>query len=153
MDLGVRARVLLIVAWIAVQAALIFTGGKRADAAFAFRMFPESSTMSISLARELENGQTVAVEGGSWHTHDALGAPHDHAWTDRVKDPVLSHLDVTVAAAYGSDAQLSRLQAALDDAITHLDDDVETRRFVATVSVRKNGRDPVSVTLFSRGRP
>lgn len=106
--------------------------------------------MSISLTRELADGSLVAVTEGRWHSHDASGAPHDHAWSDRVKDPVLSNLDVTVNAAYGSDAQLSRLAAALDDAITHLDDDVETRRLIATVSVRKNGRDPVTVTLSSR---
>jgi len=151
--LSVAARAVLVVAWIAAQTALILTAGKRPDAAFAFRMFPESSTISISLARELADGSAVPVEEGRWHAHDAHGAPHDHAWSDRVKDPVLSNLDVTVNAAYGSDAQLSRLAAALDDAITHLDDDVETRRLIATVSVRKNGRDPITVTLSSRRRP
>jgi len=143
--LSVAARAVLVVAWIAAQTALILTAGKRPDAAFAFRMFPESSTISISLARELADGSAVPVEEGRWHAHDAHGAPHDHA--------VLSNLDVTVNAAYGSDAQLSRLAAALDDAITHLDDDVETRRLIATVSVRKNGRDPITVTLSSRRRP
>lgn len=151
--MSVAARAVLGVAWIAAQTALILTAGKRPDASFAFRMFPESSTISISLARELADGSAVPVEEGRWHAHDTHGAPHDHAWSDRVKDPVLSNLDVTVNAAYGSDAQLSRLAAALDDAITHLDDDVETRRLIATVSVRKNGRDPITVTLSSRRRP
>lgn len=152
MDLGYRTRVAFAAAWIVLQLALVLTGSKRADAAFAFRMFPESSTISIALSRELADGSTVPVRDGRWVARGPDGAPHEIAWTRRVKDPVLSNLDVTIHAAYGADAQLSRLQAALDDVLSHADEDTETVGLVATVTVRKNGREPSSVVLASRRR-
>ncbi len=146
-------RVALVAAWIALQAALVLTGSKRADAAFAFRMFPESSTISISLSRELATGVTVPIEEGRWVGHDAQGVPHDLAWSNRVKDPILSSLGQANNASYGVDAQLSRLQAALDDVSLHLEGDAETRAIIATVTVRKNGHDPYVVALTSKKRP
>lgn len=142
-------------AWIATQIALIGTAGRRADGAFGFRMFSESTTISIHLVREVNVGgvtSSVPVVAEEWVAHDALGAPHRFAWTDRVVDPVLSHLDVTMHAAYGQAAQLERLQAALDDVATHLGEDDETCVLEATVDVQRNGRDPEQIVLRSAPR-
>jgi hypothetical protein len=132
---------LLAAAWIGGQATLVLSGARRPDASFAFRMFPESSTISISLSREIKGRGVVHVDAGTW-------AP----WTERVKDPILSNLDLTVSASYGVNAQLFRLQAALDDVASHLEGDSETIRLVADVVVRKNGHDPVMIHLASAPR-
>src|SRR4051812_16331863 len=93
-------------AYLAVQAALVLTAGQRADAAFGFRMFPESSTMELHLARRVEaptgHGTTlVPVEDGTWTAKDATGTMHVVRWKDRVKEPLLSTFDVVQSAAYG----------------------------------------------------
>ncbi len=110
-------------------------------------MFPESSTITIHLVRETPSG-VVSVVNGEWTAKDDRGLPRRYAWTDRVKDPVLRNLDVTVNAAYGAAAQLHRLKAALDDVLAHSDDQ-ETKALVATVSVSINGREPHDVVLRS----
>jgi hypothetical protein len=56
-------------------------------------------------------------------------------------------------ASYGVDAQLFRLQRALDDVVGHLPRDSETKGLAADVSVRRNGRPPVVVHLESARRP
>lgn len=140
-------------AWIGGQLALVATGGLRADGAFGFRMFPESTTIAIHLDREVGCKRTIApVVAGEWTAKSEHGIERRFAWTDRVDDPVLSHLDVTMHAAYGKAAQLARLQAALDDVATHDPDDAETCRFVATVTVRRNGGEPETITLWSEER-
>ena len=150
MDSSFRAKLAFAVLWFGVQAVLVLSGARRPDGVFAFRMFPESSTIAISLSRELRDGRTLEVHDGRWIARGRDGAPHDVAWGARVKDPVLSNLDVTVHAAYGADAQLTRLQAALDDVLAHsADDDGETRALVASVVVRRNGREPSTVVLRS----
>jgi hypothetical protein len=55
-------------------------------------------------------------------------------------------------ASYGTDAQLARLQRALDDVADNIDQDDETLRLRADVLISKNGREPYSVTLFSHVR-
>lgn len=110
-------------------------------------MFPESSTIAIHLQRETAAG-TIDVANGEWMTKDTHGATHRFAWTDRVKDPILKNLDVTVNAAYGHQAQLFRLQAALADVLHHTDDG-ETTALVAHVMVSVNGREPHEVVLRS----
>ncbi len=149
------ARLAFGLVWIAGQIALIGTAGRRADGAFGFRMFSESTTISIHLDREVNvAGATsvVPVVNEEWVAHDSLGVPHRFAWTDRVVDPVLSHLDVTMHAAYGQAAQLERIQAALDDVATHVGEDDETCMLEATVDVRRNGREPEQVVLRSARR-
>ena len=47
-------RLVFCVAWITAQAVLILTAPRRADAAFGFRMFAESSTITVRLEREIE---------------------------------------------------------------------------------------------------
>jgi hypothetical protein len=157
-DLGLRCRLALAVTWAGAQLALIATGGLRDDGAFGFRMFPESSTIAISLSREIATRDAagarlvVPIDGGRWVARDAGGVPREHAWTDRVRDPILSRLDVTVNAAYGHRAQLARLAAALDDVAAHVTSDAETTRLLADVIVTHNGRVPTRVRLASRPR-
>ena len=60
--------------------------------------------------------------------------------------------DVETVASYGAAAQLDRLQHALDDMVAHIDGELETRRFIAEVVVRRNGHDPVPLTLLGHER-
>ena len=135
------------------QGALVATAPLRADHAFGFQMFSESSTMSIHLSRRLDGGAVVDVpSGGEWTARGPDGRLHRLAWRDRIKDPLLSNLDTTMQAAYGEAAQLARAKAALDDVAAHIPEDSETKALVADVTVRKNGRDPVTVQLTSAAR-
>jgi len=151
LDLGPRARVAFAACWIAGQATLIFTAGARADHAFGFRMFPEASTLEIHLSREV-GGQVVPAPRGEWSARDAQGQLRHFAWHDRVRDPILSSIDTRVFASYGADAQLARLQRALDDVADHVPEDGETVRLRADVMVRWNGRGAVARTLESHER-
>lgn len=139
------------------QVALVITADRRPDAAFGFRMFSESSTLKFSLYREVEGSDgrdtRVHVDDGLWTARDASGTSHRHAWTDRVRRQELATFDAEISAKYAVDAQLTRLQAALDDVATHVPDDVETKRFLLDVTVRKNGREPYVVHLASAERP
>ncbi len=152
-ELGPRMRVAFAAAWIAVQVGLVVSAGGRADGLFGFRMFPEASTLQIQLARVTKSGERPAA-GGEWSARDLSGQLRHFAWRDRVRDPVLSSLDVRVFASSGAATQLARLQRALDDVADHIPEDEETLRLVAHVTVWQNGRDPVTTTLESplRGR-
>jgi hypothetical protein len=138
-------------AWIAAQAALVLTASLRPDAIFGFRMFPEASTLEIRLGRELSQGE-VPVPQGKWSARDTSGQLRHFEWRDRVRDPVLSSLDTRVFASYGASAQLARLQRALDDEADHVPEDAQTVRFVAHVSLWRNGRGPESLVLTSHAR-
>lgn len=151
LDLGRRARVLLAGAYIAGQGALILTASRRADHIFGYRMFPEASTIEIHLWRDTGVNVTRTPRG-EWSARDASGQLRHFSWHDRVRDPVLSSLDSRVFASYGVEAQLARLQRALDDVMAHLGEDDETRQLRAEVVVRKNGGEPVVVTLLSAAR-
>lgn len=143
------------VAWVVAQFVLIVTAGRRADGAFGFRMFNESTTITIHLSREVRIGDAramVPVVDEEWVARDGHGVPYRFAWTERVVDPVLSHLDVTMHAAYGQAAQLERLQAALDDVASHIPDDAETCALEASVTVQRNGHDAEDVVLRSAPR-
>ena len=152
LDLGPRARVVFAACWIVGQATLVLTAGARADPAFAFRMFPEASTLEIRLSREV-GGHVVPAPGGEWSARDADGQLRHFSWHDRVRDPILSAVDARVFASYGVDAQLARLQRALDDVADHVPEDGETVRLRADVVVRRNGRGEVSLPLESHERP
>lgn len=129
----------------------MLTAPLRPDHIFGFRMFPEASTMEIRLARE-HSGQLTPAPHGKWQAHDRAGHTIAFSWEDRVRDPVLSALDTRVFASYGVDAQLARLQRALEDVADHVVDDAETDRFVAEVTVWRNGREPTTVSLYSHWR-
>lgn len=151
LDLGLRARVVFAACWIAGQSALVVTAAQRSDHIFGFRMFPEASTLEIHLSRVTANA-TQPIPGGEWSATDARGQRRHFSWHDRVRDPILASVDVRVFASYGVDAQLARLQHALDDVADHVDGDAETMALRADVVVRKNGGDPTTSVLFSHRR-
>jgi hypothetical protein len=156
-ELGPKSRFAVATIWIAGQAALILTGPKRADGAFAFRMFPESSTIEVHLVREVvaQSGhgvEEVPVEKGAWLAHDARGTLHRFRWDDRVKDANLFPYGEPIHAGYGAAAQLDRIAHALDDVATHTAGDDDTVRLIANVVVRKNGGPPERVRFESRYR-
>jgi hypothetical protein len=151
-DLGPRLRVVFATAFVLTQAILIATASRRPERAFGFQMFSESSTIRYSLARAMAGGLTVPVPNGEWSARGADGWPHKIAWRDRVREPALATFDTVMHASYGADAQLARLQAALDDVATHTPEDVETERLTLEVSVRKNGKEPYVVHLSSAPR-
>jgi hypothetical protein len=144
-------RVAFAAVWIAGQSALILTAGLRPDHAFGFRMFPEASTLEIRLSRQV-SGAIVAAPRGEWAARDSTGQVRHFAWRDRVRDPVLASLDQRVFASYGADAQLARLQRALDDVADHETEDAETERLRADVLVWRNGREATALTLESHPR-
>jgi len=153
-ELGPKSRFAVATLWIAGQVALILTGPKRADGAFAFRMFPESSTIEVHLVREVvaQSGhgvEEVPVENGTWLAHDARGVLHRFRWDDRVKDANLFPYGEPVHASYGAAAQLDRFAHALGDVATHSQGDDDTVRLVANVVVRKNGGPPTHLRLES----
>ncbi len=145
-------RVVFALAWLGGQAILVVTAASRPDGAFGFRMFSESTTISIHLERELRDHTVVAVDDGTWTARDGAGELHRFAWTDRVADPVLKNLDLTVHAAYGEAAQLQRLQAALDDVARHVPEDHETCALQARVTANRNGHDADELVLRSAPR-
>jgi hypothetical protein len=152
----VPARLALCVGWIAVQAALVLTASERADAAFGFRMFAESSTLTASLSREVEapSGHgtvTVPVKDGAWVARGPDGRPHDVRWHDRVVQSNLARFDVRMQAGYSAAAQVERWHAALDDVAAHLADDAETLALHLDLTVSRNGREP-AVFHFSAAR-
>jgi hypothetical protein len=151
---GQVARVAFAAAYFGAQALLVATAGRRADRAFGFQMFSESSTISVHLMRRVDamsGHDTVLVDAGAgeWSARDAYGKLHHFSWRDRVKEPALAAFDVTLHASYGADAQLARWQAALDDVAAHIPEDAETYALVAEITVRKNGREPHVVELSS----
>jgi hypothetical protein len=111
-------------------------------------MFPEASLIEVHLSR-IVGGQVVPAPRGEWSAVDAAGQRRHFSWHDRVRDPILGALDTRLFASYGVDAQLARLARALDDVAAHVREDAETEQLRADVSVEKNGRAPVTVTLFS----
>ncbi|HEY1955294.1 MAG TPA: hypothetical protein VGH28_06770 [Polyangiaceae bacterium] len=150
-------RTLVAAAWIGGQVVLVGTGPRRADGSFAFRMFPESSTIQIDLSREVvaESGQgtvRVPVENGRWLARDEGGTMHRFRWDERVVDGNLFPYGQPVHASYGAAAQVQRLALALDDVAAHIPEDDETVRLIADVTVRKNGGPPQHVELASRYR-
>lgn len=150
-DLGPRARTAFVAGWVALQAGLVLTASCRPDGIFGFRMFPEASTLEFDLERVV-GGVPLGAPGGAWSARDATGQLRHFSWRDRVTDPVLSSPGTRVFAAYGADAQLARLQRALDDVASHEPEDAETQRFVARVRVWRNGRGPEAVVLESPAR-
>ncbi|MBX3230260.1 MAG: hypothetical protein KIT84_04000 [Labilithrix sp.] len=142
-------RVLFAIAWIGVQLTLIVTAGRRPDGAFGFRMFSESSVMTLVLYREVD-GKRVHVADGVWGAKSIDGRVHRFSWFDRV--PRGWVFDREMPASYGATAQLVRLQAALDDVAAHVPDDAETTRFLLDVTMRRNGREAVVHHLTSRER-
>jgi hypothetical protein len=147
------------VAWIGLQATLVLTASKRADAIFGFRMFAESSTIRAHLTRVVDapsgDGTTdVPVRNGEWVARDRDGTPHRIRWHDRVIEGNLASFDREMHASYSAAAQVERWEGALGDVATHLDSegDAETRRLRLDLVVRRNGGEPVTYTFTSPPR-
>jgi hypothetical protein len=77
--------------------------------------------------------------GDAWEARDRAGVVRQFRWSDRVRDATLRYSGAARHAAYGLDAQLFRLQAALDDVAAHIPEDAETRALVAIGEGSKNG--------------
>jgi hypothetical protein len=125
-------------------------GQRTPDHAFGFQMFNESSRLTIHLKREVKTKrgrQLVAVPGGHWRAPDASGTMRDYSWRDRVTGYPLNTLDYNLHAPYGLDAQLFRLQAALNDVAAHIPDDTRTLALVAEVETVRNGAPGETVRL------
>jgi hypothetical protein len=125
--------------------------GQRApDKALGFQMFNESSRITIRLFREVERRKSrvlLPLPDGRWRARDASGKLRDYAWVDRVRTFPLYVLGESVHAPYGLNAQLFRLQAALDDVARHTPEDTRTLAFVAEVETIRNGRPGPTLRL------
>jgi hypothetical protein len=143
------ARLAFAAVWVIAQLALIVTAASRPDGAFGFRMFPESSTIAVQLARVVpDRDLPVDVQGGVWIARDRQGRAHRFSWADYDADGARV-LGYTVVASYGAAAQLARWQAALDYVARRLDGDAETQELIADVTVRQNLRPAWLVRLHS----
>ncbi len=139
------------VAYLGLQIGLVATAGSRADGAFGFRMFSESTELEAHLVREVGAGE-VHVRGGEWIARDRAGAPRRIKWGDRVRRRELATFDAAIHASYGARAQIARWQAAVDDVAAHTPDDAETRRLSVDLVIRRNGRAAEKVRVSSAPR-
>lgn len=138
------------VVFFGLELAGIAWGQRAPDRVLGFQMFNESSRISIQLFREVKKkGKRVrvALPDGTWRAPDRNGKQRRYAWSDRVRTPPLNVLGESVHARYGLDAQLFRLQAALDDVVAHLPDDTTTLALIAEVAPLRNGKPAPIVTL------
>jgi len=143
LNLSPRLRPLFFCAYLATQLTLLIRAQRSPDFVFGFQMFNASSELKISLLRKVRRGgrsRVVHVRDGAWETKDASGERHTFRWHDRIRYSRLTVLDRYVHAAYGLDAQLFRLQAALHDFAAHLSGDRETEALIAEVDTIENGR-------------
>lgn len=144
-------RSLFAAAWVALQLALVASAAARPDRIFGFRMFSESTTVTLHLWRRTDGG-LVPAAGGVWLARDRRGVVMRYDWRDFVAQPELAIFDARLHAPYGRDAELARLQAALDYVAAHVDDAV-TEALVLDVELRVAGRAPTTVRLTSHARP
>jgi hypothetical protein len=150
LNLSPRLRPVFFCAYLLTQFVLLFRAQKSPDLVFGFQMFNASSDFKISLFRKVKHrgrSRIVPIHDGTWESKDRTGAPHIYRWRDRVHYGGLATLNRFVHASYGLDAQLFRLQAALDDFVRHLPDDEETLALIAEVDTLKNGREAGHVRL------
>jgi hypothetical protein len=153
LQLREKLRPLCFFGYLGIQAALLIRAQSQPDFVFGFQMFNASSELKIALFRKLRPkhkrpARLVPVRDGAWQVMGYDSALHTYRWNDRVRDGVLGTLDRFVHASYGLDAQLFRLQFALDDVVRHLPGDDETEALVALVDTRKNGRDQPQLRLI-----
>lgn len=150
LDLKPLGRGLFALVFLGLQLLGIGWGQRAPDHVFGFQMFNESSRINVRLFREIERkGERVLVpvRDGRWTAPDAHGTRRHYAWRDRVRYWPLSALGASVPAKYGLAAQLFRLQAALDDVVSHIPEDTRTQALVAEVEATHNGRAARTVTL------
>ena len=151
-ELGPRGRVIACAVFFGSELLLVATGGMRSDRSYGFRMFPESSSITVHVSRRLADGTLVPIEKGRWSARDCNGEAHDIVWGRMVRSPAPWRLDAPVAAPYGVDSELHRTRDALRWVLDHTPQDCETRALVARVDTRRNGHPPEVVDFeASRG--
>lgn len=133
-------RVLLVVAWVAVSSTAIVMGYWSTSPVLAWQMFPEASTMEISVTRVTSSGERIDIDA-PW--------PGGYRWSDLVEARGLGVTGTEIDAAYGVEASLEALHHALDWVATHTPDDHETRLLEAEVTYRHNDDPPRTVVLRS----
>lgn len=150
-ELGRKTRVVFVVLFLGLQLGLVLTADLRPDRIFSFRMFNESSQLKFELYREIRGRRgrprRVPVTDGVWQARNKAGTLAEFRWADRVRYGSLSRPSVFKHTPYGLDAQLFRLQKALDDVAAHIPDDSDTLALIAVVDKKKNGRDAGTVTM------
>jgi len=148
-ELRVAGRVAFAVAFFGVELLGILHAQREPDRVFGFQMFNESSRVTVHLFREVAQKKRrvlLPLPDGRWRAPDASGVYHDFAWQDRLRSR-LYLLGQSVHARYGLDAQLFRLQGALDDLARHIPNDAQTLALVAEVETSKNGQPGPVVRL------
>lgn len=146
-------RIAFIVAFLALQLGLIVTADLRPDRVFGFRMFNESSSLKFELYRKVRRRgveRALKIVDGSWRARTPSGERRTFRWADRVRYGALLRTGEFVHATYGLDAQVFRLQRALEDVAAHLEEDAETLALVAEVDTLKNGRPGEHLSLEAR---
>lgn len=155
LELGSRTRLLFVVAFLGLQLGLILTADERPDRVFGFRMFNESSSIKFELYREVEKRRKrrlLPVVDGAWQARTPSGEVAEFRWRDRVRYASLTRPARFVHAPYGLEAQVFRLQRALEDVAAHIAEDSETLALIAEVELVKNGRPAGHVTLRGERR-
>jgi hypothetical protein len=147
LDLGPRGRTVFLALFFGSEAVLIGTATMRTDRSYGFRMFPESSNITVHVQRRLDGDQLVPIVDGRWQAHDCQSNPHQFTWNKMVRSPAPSRLDKPLGAPYGVENEVQRTADALRWVADHTPDDCETRAFVATIEARKNGRPLPETTL------
>lgn len=148
--LGRKARLAFVALFLGLQAGLILTAELRPDRIFSFRMFNESSKLKFELYREVRGRRglrRVIVRDGVWRAHTPAGNLAEFRWTDRVRFASLSRTSQLTHTPYGLDAQVFRLQKALEDVAAHIPEDTDTRALIAVADTLKNGRPAGRITL------
>lgn len=154
-ELGPKARRVFAVLFFAVQAGLILTAELRPDRILAFRMFNEASSLKFELFRSVKSRRgerLLPIPSGAWTARGPDGVEREFRWADRVRFRGLQPGTDFIHTPYGLDAQLFRLQHALDDVASHTVEDAETRALTAIAQGLKNGRPSGEVRLTSARR-
>lgn len=116
-------------------------------------MFNESSSIKFDLYRKVRRRgaeRLVPIVDGAWEARTTAGERRTFRWADRIRYGALLRTGEFVHATYGLDAQLFRLQLALEDVAAHIQEDRETVALVAKVETLKNGRPGENRTLEAR---
>lgn len=140
--LGVASRAAFALTFFGLEAFGLYFGQRAPDHVFGFQMFNESSRVTVRLFREVARKKRrilLPLPDGHWQAPDPQGNLREYAWETRARASSLWVLGKSVHARYGLDAQLFRLQAALEDAVRHIPDDTQTLALVAEVETIKNG--------------
>jgi hypothetical protein len=146
-DLGPRGRAAFCALFFGSEFVLIATAGLRSDRSYGFRMFPESSSITVHISRRLADGTVVPVDNGRWQAGDCAGESHAIVWGKMVRFPAPARLDGPVGAPYGVESEIHRTKDALAWVLDHIPDDCETVGLTARIEARRNGRDPDESSL------